>query len=537
MDKVLFEAKISGENGSYAELSLPATDYELMNSLEQLNLSPNASPSYEILRYEGYQFLAPLMDEEMDLYSLNDLARRISELDAVASISFEGLVQMEIEKKEGPLTIRKLIDLAYSTDCCNYVPAYTDEELGRFYAENDFLPELEDVSDEIYRLLDFGKIGKTVREGEGGVFTSRGYVVQTNDLCPFRSAGCDENEVEPMDDMKKDLLALAEGLPEKEWLMEHLSELSVKETIQLTAVMRRCAPHTGKEALECVLTAPAYEVWYPVGSYEALGRHYLEQDTVLPRELYAYMDLQSLGQLWEEKAPGVFIDDCYVAYPSEGSIRMGQISVYDADWSVRLRLSSPSKPDGVWLRLPDYSMLDGGAPADETALALLALGVSKLQDCQLLETRCVLPQLHDLMEQYTDIEELVWDGNDLGFLLDERGQGMPDFMERFTAALELEDCHTLKHALDIAQNLRCYDYVSADKVEDYVQRELCRAGVDLGSVPLAEACFDYQAYGEDLLDEKGYQLTAKGSGYIRRNEHDFVYEHSQGPDSTMTMRM
>ena len=182
MDKILFEAEVSGENGSYAELSLPATDYELLDILEQLSLSPNARPSYEILRYEGYQFLAPLMDEEMDLYSLNGLARKLSELDSVESLSFEGLVQMEVEKKEGSLTIRKLIDLAYSADCCNYVPAYTDDDLGRFYAENDFLPELGNVPDEIYKLLDFGKIGKNIREGERGVFTPRGYVVQTSDL-------------------------------------------------------------------------------------------------------------------------------------------------------------------------------------------------------------------------------------------------------------------------------------------------------------------------------------------------------------------
>lgn len=36
-----------------------------------------------------------------------------------------------------------MIDLAYSTDCCHVINATSDEQLGRFYAENDFIPALE----------------------------------------------------------------------------------------------------------------------------------------------------------------------------------------------------------------------------------------------------------------------------------------------------------------------------------------------------------------------------------------------------------
>ena len=85
-----------------------------------------------------------------------------------------------------------------------------------------------------------------------------------------------------MDDMKKALLTLAEGLPEEAWLKEHLSELSAKETIQLTAAVMKDAPKTGKDALECVLTAPAYEVWYPAGNYAELGSQMWWANTQLP---------------------------------------------------------------------------------------------------------------------------------------------------------------------------------------------------------------------------------------------------------------
>ena len=336
-----------------------------------------------------------------------------------------------------------------------------------------------------------------------------------------------------MDDMKKGLLTLVEGLPEKDWLTEYLSELSAKETIQLSAAVMNDAPRTGEDALERVLTAPAYEVLYPAGNHAELGRYYLDHEADFPKTLLPYVDLSALGQLYEDEAPGVFTGDCYVISPSPQSIRMNRISPYDTDWSVKLKLASEKCPDGVWLRLPDIYMLDKGAPAGELALALHALGEDKLQDCELLEARCVLPQIHDLMEQYDDIEELVRDGNDLGFVLEERGQGMPDFMERFSAALDLENCHDLKLALDISQNLRCYDYIKADSLRAYAQKELEKMGVSMLAAPLAEACIDYSEFGADLLDQQGYQIAADDSGYIRRNGHEFLYERSCASENRM----
>lgn len=38
-----------------------------------------------------------------------------------ASTAFHGLLQMEINKRAGDILIPRLIDLAYSTDCCHVV--------------------------------------------------------------------------------------------------------------------------------------------------------------------------------------------------------------------------------------------------------------------------------------------------------------------------------------------------------------------------------------------------------------------------------
>ena len=76
------------------------------------------------------------------------------------------------------ITMQDLRDLAASTDCCHVVDATDDAQLGRFYAENDFVQEVEGVSDGVFALLDFAKIGKMMRQGERGVFTANSYVVQ-----------------------------------------------------------------------------------------------------------------------------------------------------------------------------------------------------------------------------------------------------------------------------------------------------------------------------------------------------------------------
>lgn len=57
-----------------------------------------------------------------------------------------------------------------------------DSQLGRFYAENGFMPELDAIPDSVFQMLDFEMLGRKARMDEGGVFTSHGYVTQDSDL-------------------------------------------------------------------------------------------------------------------------------------------------------------------------------------------------------------------------------------------------------------------------------------------------------------------------------------------------------------------
>lgn len=170
-------------NEAYSELDLPAMPHELFDALDKARIMQGDNLYLEVTDYYAFEYLAPLLGDCDNLNELNTLAQKLSELSEPEQIAFEGLVKAEVEKKTGAISIGRFIDLAFSADCCHVVcEAINDESLGSFYAENGFVPAVEALPDSIYKMLNFAYIGKEMREGEGGVFTSRGYVVQHTDL-------------------------------------------------------------------------------------------------------------------------------------------------------------------------------------------------------------------------------------------------------------------------------------------------------------------------------------------------------------------
>lgn len=93
-------------------------------------------------------------------------------------------VQNKVDTNGGVITLQDLRDLAVSakTDCYHVVDAADDAQLGRFYAENDFIPELDGVSDAVFKVLDFAGIGRMMRCSENGVFVNSLYVLRDGEL-------------------------------------------------------------------------------------------------------------------------------------------------------------------------------------------------------------------------------------------------------------------------------------------------------------------------------------------------------------------
>ena len=179
--KVVFEVELINGN-YYAGLNLPATDYELLDALDRLRMQPQDTPEWELTYYEGFSELAGIIERAGDIYEINALAKVMAEHDYMQEASFEALIKNEIDKQYGVIPLSTIYDLATSVDGCHTVNLRTDEQLGRFYVENDFLPELNDVPDKVLEMLDYAKIGRQMRQEEGGVFAGGYYITQTDEL-------------------------------------------------------------------------------------------------------------------------------------------------------------------------------------------------------------------------------------------------------------------------------------------------------------------------------------------------------------------
>ena len=179
MDKVVFSVYLGNpDNHNGTALDLPAKPWELWDAMDKLRLREGQEPYWQVEDLSQYDFLESHLDK-CDLYHFNALAEQLSMFNGADAVAFEGLVQMESDK----LTIQRLLDLAYSVDCCHVVPEVRDDAaLGKFYVENDFLPELEKVPDKVLELLDYEKIGRMMRQGESSVITPHGYVERHSEL-------------------------------------------------------------------------------------------------------------------------------------------------------------------------------------------------------------------------------------------------------------------------------------------------------------------------------------------------------------------
>ena len=184
----LISSSATDERG--VELTFPVSQYEMMDAFEQIHTKSPGDVYWQVDEFYCFDYLAPHLDESMSIFEFNSLTAQLSKLDERQETALEGLLQMQADKhmqeNSGIITVPELMMLASNVDHCHVLAdIHTDEALGKFYADNDFLPELNDLPDSVYDLLDYAKIGKQMRESEAGVFTPHGYVVRTEELQPL----------------------------------------------------------------------------------------------------------------------------------------------------------------------------------------------------------------------------------------------------------------------------------------------------------------------------------------------------------------
>ena len=191
MGKMVFSVYAAGEGPreAYATLDLPATPYEIEDALDKVRLQPDEKLFLDIEEYYDFRFLAPYLEDVNDLYGLNALAEKLARLVDYESAVFAGQLKMDVEARISDITLPRLISLADNTPYCDVIDvAFNDSQLGKFYAENGFVTELEQIPDEAFKIiedmLDYEQIGRKMRQAEGGVFVDRstygysGYVIR-----------------------------------------------------------------------------------------------------------------------------------------------------------------------------------------------------------------------------------------------------------------------------------------------------------------------------------------------------------------------
>ncbi len=178
----IFEVELASEDRC-TELTLPAAPYALLDALEKLELKEGEVPQWAVIQTYSCDKLYPYLDQDGTLSELNALCQQLALLDGQQTAIVEGLVKIEFERGSRPVPMPRLIDMAYSADCCHIVEeAANDDTLGRFCAKNGFVSDADGLTDQQFELLDFAKIGREFRQNEGGAFTSGGYVQRHDEL-------------------------------------------------------------------------------------------------------------------------------------------------------------------------------------------------------------------------------------------------------------------------------------------------------------------------------------------------------------------
>ena len=189
MNKVC-EVYLATDDAHGVELSLPVSQYEMMDAFEQIHTKSSGDVYWQVDEFYCFDYLAPHLDESMSIFEFNSLTEQLSKLDERQETALEGLLQMQVknhmQENSGIITVPELMMLAANVNRCHVLAdIHTDEDLGKFYVKNGFREDLDALPDSAYALLDYAKIGKQMRESEAGTFTPHGYVVRAEELQPL----------------------------------------------------------------------------------------------------------------------------------------------------------------------------------------------------------------------------------------------------------------------------------------------------------------------------------------------------------------
>ena len=163
----------------YAELLLPAADYELKDAMQKTR-AVGRENTVEVSIPEC-DILPELQDIRLDTFSLDELnflAKRLASLpDAELPVFYAVTEQIFNDADENPVSIKDLINCTYGLDTVPVAHNVSNlAELGRFAFENELLSDLEGIPESAVPFLNAEQIGRVQQKNDNGVFEGNLYI-------------------------------------------------------------------------------------------------------------------------------------------------------------------------------------------------------------------------------------------------------------------------------------------------------------------------------------------------------------------------
>ena len=163
----------------YAELLLPATDYEIKDAMQRTRaVGRENTVEVSILECD---ILPELQDIRLDTFSLDELnflAKRLASLpDEELPVFYAVTEQIFNDADENPVSIKDLINCTYSLDTVPVAHNVSNlSELGRFAFENELLSDLEGIPESAVPFLNAEQIGRVQQKNDKGIFEGNLYI-------------------------------------------------------------------------------------------------------------------------------------------------------------------------------------------------------------------------------------------------------------------------------------------------------------------------------------------------------------------------
>lgn len=184
-NRKIMRLELSAENSIhggyyYAELLLPAADYEIKDAMQRTRaVGRENTVEVSILECD---ILPELQDIRLDTFSLDELnffAKRLTSLTDEELPVFYAVTDevFRAADNDGLVSIKDLINSTYGLDTVPIASGISGPEaLGRFAIENGLLSDLDDIPESAIPFLNAEQIGRVQQKNDKGVFAGNYYI-------------------------------------------------------------------------------------------------------------------------------------------------------------------------------------------------------------------------------------------------------------------------------------------------------------------------------------------------------------------------